>query len=106
MDGVLHKRQAGKPTLVFDVVELFRAQGADRVVIGMVQRGMALKMEGNLLCDATKRILTKGVLERMNKYEKYRGEEMPFERIFVEQAKEIAAYIGSRKTFKPYIAKW
>ncbi|WP_373850501.1 CRISPR-associated endonuclease Cas1 [Bacteroides heparinolyticus] len=106
MDGVLHKRQAGKPTLVFDVVELFRAQGADRVVIGMVQRGMALKMEGNLLCDATKRILTKGVLERMNRYEKYRGEEMPFERIFVEQAKEIAAYIGSGKTFKPYIAKW
>ena len=36
MDGVLHKRQAGKPTLVFDVVELFRAQRADRVVIGDV----------------------------------------------------------------------
>lgn len=106
MDGVLHKRQAGKPTLVFDVVELFRAQGADRVVIGLVQRGVSLKMKGGLLDDNTKKILTQSVLERMNRYEKYRGEEMPFERIFVEQAKEIAAYVENGQTFKPYIAKW
>ena len=106
MDSVLHKRQAGKPTLVFDVVELFRAQGTDRVVIGLVQRGVSLKMNGALLDDNTKKILTQSVLERMNRYEKYRGEEMPFERIFVEQAKEIAAYVESGQTFKPYIAKW
>lgn len=105
-DGVLHKRQTGKPTLVFDVVELFRAQGADRVVIGLVQRGVKLKIKDGLLDSDTKKVLTQGVLERMDRYEKYRGEEMPFERIFVEQAKEIAAYIESGKTFKPYIAKW
>lgn len=36
--GVLHAKQDGKPTLVFDVVELFRAQMVDRVVISLIQK--------------------------------------------------------------------
>ena len=31
-DSVIHARQSGKPTFVYDVVELFRAQAVDRVV--------------------------------------------------------------------------
>ncbi|EXY44071.1 CRISPR-associated endonuclease Cas1, partial [Bacteroides fragilis] len=72
--GVLHAKQDGKPTLVFDVVELFRAQMVDRVVISLIQKKVSLKMHDGLLNESSKRVLIRYILERLNRYEKYRGE--------------------------------
>lgn len=105
-DSVLHVRQPGKPTFVYDVVELFRSQCVDRIVISMVQRHLPLKTSEGLLAMETRTLLTKNILERLNRYEKYRGEEMRFEQIIARQAAEIAQYVSEHKTFKPYLAKW
>lgn len=104
-DGVVHY-QAGNPNLVFDVIELFRCQAVDRVVISLVQKGEPLKMKNGLLDDDTKTLLIKNIVERMNRYEKYRGKEMHFNDIIYEQAREIAEFINDDRTYRPYIAKW
>lgn len=105
--GILHAKQDGKPTLVFDVVELFRAQMVDRVVISLVQKKMSLKMHDGLLNESTKRTLIRHILERLNRYEKFRGEEIPFSQIILKQSQEIARFIsGDSQDFKPYVAKW
>ena len=105
--SVIHAPQAGKPTFVYDIVELFRAQAVDRVVISLIQKGEPLKMSKNRLDEPTKKLLIKQVLERMNRYEKYRGEEIQFTEIIRRQVREIAAFIsGESKIYKPYIAKW
>ncbi|UVV77258.1 CRISPR-associated endonuclease Cas1 [Bacteroides fragilis] len=67
--GVLHAKQDGKPTLVFDVVELFRAQMVDRVVISLIQKKVSLKMHDGLLNESSKRVLIRYILERLNRYE-------------------------------------
>ena len=105
-DSVTHVRQSGKPTFVFDCVELFRAQAVDRVIVSLVQKGKKLGMKDSLLSDDTKKEVAAAVLERMNRYEKYRGVEMTLTSIFIQQAKEIASFIVQGKTFKPYISKW
>ncbi|GHU75939.1 hypothetical protein FACS189414_1030 [Bacteroidia bacterium] len=105
--GVLHKYQSGKPILVYDFIEIFRAQAVDRVVISLVQKSEPLAMDKNLLDDNTRKLLIQNILERLNRYEKFRGEECRFEDIIRKQMREAAAYIsGESKTFKPYIAKW
>lgn len=105
--GVLHAQQSGKPTLVFDVVEIFRSQAVDRVVISLIQKKTALEVSEGMLTDSTKRALIRAILERLNRYEKFRGEEITLDQIILKQARDIAAYIkGDKKTFKPYIAKW
>ncbi|GHT33830.1 hypothetical protein AGMMS49574_20290 [Bacteroidia bacterium] len=105
--GVLHKYQSGKPVLVYDFIEIFRAQAVDRVVISLVQKSEPLAMDKNLLDDNTRKLLIQNILERLNRYEKFRGEECRFEDIIRKQMREAAAYIsGENKTFKPYIAKW
>lgn len=106
MSGVIHMRQPGKPTFVFDVVELFRAQAVDRVVISLIQKREPLNMNNTLLSETTRKLLVQNIFERMNRYEKYRGEEMKFTRIISRQAQEIAAYIDEGGIYKPYIAKW
>ncbi len=105
--GILHACQAGKPTLVYDLVELFRSQTVDRVVISLIQKGEPLSMDKHLLNEQTKKLLLQNVFERMNRYEKYRGEETKFLHVFRLQAKELAQYVsGESKSYKPYLAKW
>lgn len=105
--GVLHAFRPGKPTFVYDIVELFRSQAVDQVVISLVQKGANLEMENGLLSEPTKRLVIQHVLERLNKYEKYRGENIRFMDIIRRQVRDMADFIcDDKKTFKPYIAKW
>ncbi|MDR2915332.1 MAG: CRISPR-associated endonuclease Cas1 [Tannerella sp.] len=105
--AVFHAYQPGKPTFVYDLVEIFRSQAVDRIVIGLIQKKEPLKLEKGLLDEDTKRRLIQNILERLNRYEKFRGEEMKFSKIIKLQAKEVAEFIMDRKaSFKPYLAKW
>lgn len=106
MDSILHAGQSGKPTFVYDVIELFRTQAVDRVVISLVQKGESLAINKGLLTEPTKKLLVQNVLERLNRYENYRGKEMRLCDIINLQVKAIAEYISTGTTFKPYIAKW
>ena len=105
-DSLIHVRQEGKPTLVYDMVEIFRSQVVDRVVIRLIQKGHDLGMHKGLLTDDTRQLLVKSVMGRLARYEKYQGEEMKMEQIILRQAKLLAKdFLGTEK-FKPYVAKW
>ena len=105
-DGVLHENQRGKPTFVFDVIELFRTQAVDRVVISLIQKGENINVDKGKLSETTRKLLIQNVIERLNRYEVYREKETRLCDIINMQTKEIADYIDTGKTFKPYIAKW
>lgn len=105
-DSVIHVRQEGKPTFVFDVMELFRAQAVDRVVFTLVQKKERLEADDGLLTDDTKKLLAVNITERMQKREKYRGEEMSFDKIISRQASEIASLFAKNERYLPYKAKW
>ena len=104
--GVLHEQNQAKPTFAYDVIELFRTQAVDRVVISLVQKGESLKVQNGLLSDETKKLLMQNLIERMHRYENYRDKECRLCDIINYQTKEIADFIESGKTFRPYIAKW
>lgn len=104
--SVIHKPQAGKPTFVYDIIELFRTQAIDRVVISLIQKKEPLKLKQGLLDNDTKKLLVQNITERLNRYEKYRGNEHKLSDIINMQTKEIADYIDNNIRYKPYIAKW
>lgn len=105
-ESIIHVRQANKPTFVYDLIELFRSQAVDRVVIALIQKKEPLVMEKELLSENTRALLVRNILERINRYEKYRGEELKFTDIIIRQVKEIADYITDDNVYRPYIAKW
>lgn len=105
-DSVIHTHREGKPTLVYDMVEIFRSQVVDRVVIGLVQKGQDLEVRNGRLTDKTRQLLVKSVMERLARYEKYQGEEMKMEQIILDQAKLLAKSFDGTDKFKPYVAKW
>lgn len=105
-DSVIHIPHSGNPTLVFDVIEIFRAQAVDRVVISLIQKGTDLEMRNGKLSDYTKKELTKNISERLNRHETFRKQEMTLKNIISSQCMDIADFYKTGKTFKPYIAKW
>lgn len=105
-ESVIHARQEGKPTLVYDMVEIFRSQVVDRMVISLIQKGQDLEVRNGLLTDQTRQLLVKSIMERLARYEKYKGEEMKMESIIALQAKLLAKAFEGTDKFKPYLAKW
>lgn len=103
--GFIHY-QDGNANLVFDIIELFRSQAVDRVVISMIQKKERLVMKAGKLDDTTRSLLTKNIFERLNRYEKYRGVESRFADIINLQVTELTSCLTDNTTYRPYIAKW
>lgn len=105
-DSLIHAKQEGKPTLAYDLIEIFRCQVVDRIVISLIQKGQDVEVRNGLLTDKTRQLLVKSIMERLARYEKYQGEEMKMENIILRQAKLIAKAFEGTEKFKPYLAKW
>lgn len=103
--GFVHY-QEGNANLVFDMIELFRSQAVDRVVISMIQKGERLVLSDGRLDAESRALLVQNVFGRMNRYEKYRGKEHRFLDIIDFQMKELISYMTEGNTYYPYIAKW
>lgn len=103
--GFVHYAE-GNANLVFDMIELFRAQAVDRIVISLIQKKESLKMKNGRLDDLTKNKLTSCILERLNRKEKYRGEMRSLLDIIDAQFRELTAAMTNGCAFRPYLAKW
>ncbi len=103
----LHVPQAGKPTLIFDLIEEFRPQAVDRVVFSLINKRVELKMDGQLLSEETRNRLAAEVLERVDTVEPFRGRELRLYEIMREQSRNVASFLkGELDKYSPYIAKW
>jgi len=50
--GFIHVDRPGKPSLTLDLIEEFRAPVVDRTILGMVNRGVAVELDGDGLLGA------------------------------------------------------
>jgi len=103
----LHKEQIGKPTLIFDLIEIFRSPIADRAVMAILGKNIKVNIQNGLLNEKTKDVLIKKILTRLNTEIIYKGELRSLNQVIILQAKEITQYLkGEDKIFKPFLSKW
>jgi CRISPR-associated endonuclease Cas1/group II intron reverse transcriptase/maturase len=103
----LHEPQTNKPTLVFDLVEEFRAPIVDRTIIALINRGEKLTIEQGKLTMETRKRLAEKVLERINTIENFRGNRIRLSEVMRLQTVKLAKFLrGEEKTYKPYLMKW
>ncbi|ACX52856.1 CRISPR-associated protein Cas1 [Ammonifex degensii KC4] len=104
--GFLHTDRPGKPSLVLDLTEEFRACVVDRTIVGMLLRGGTVKMEEGRLTDETRRELARRVLERLEAEETYEGRKHKLRTIIQRQARCIASFLRGERRYKPFVARW
>lgn len=106
--GFIHVDRPGKPSLVLDVIEEFRAAVVDRTVLGLVNRGAAIDQdERGMLKKKTRRQLAEKVLGRLEAKVRYEKKRHLLRNVIQSQARRVAAYVrGDREAYKPFIARW
>lgn len=103
----LHSPDDDKPSLSFDLIEAFRAQAVDRPVFSLFRRQKMIRLKEGKLTQASRRLIATAVLERLGRYERFRGKEQRLHDIIMVQGKELRIFLeGGKRVFKPYIGKW
>lgn len=104
--GLLHTDRAGKPSMVLDAIEEFRAPLVDRVIIALANRDQPLETEGTRLKSSTCSLIAREVLKRLESKERYKGGGYQVYSIIVSQCRDMAAHLRGEKIYKPYSFKW
>jgi len=103
----LHSLQEGKPTLVYDLIEEFRAFVVDRAVISMINKNEPLKVnENGELSKKSCHLIVQNVKERLGVYTKYKKSSKKLETIIQDQAYLLARHIRGEDRYKPFIGKY
>jgi group II intron reverse transcriptase/maturase/CRISPR-associated endonuclease Cas1 len=103
----LHKPDGNRLSLVFDLIEEFRQQAVDRVVIALIMKNKNLKEFNGTLDDYTRKTLSQKVIDRMNNFELFRKRECRFFEIMFLQARALVNFLtDGTKEYKPYNPKW
>jgi len=103
----LHQLQPNKPTLVFDLVEIFRQPVVDREIISILNLGAQISSNKDKLTNQSVKIITQNIQERLATPTKYKSQKHKLADIINNQALELAHAIkGTKNKFKPFIAKY
>ena len=98
--GFLHKEQTGKPSLVFDMIEEFRAPIVDRTVIAFIMLSRNVSISGGLLTLETREAFSEKILNRLTSSEYYKGAKAMINDILLMQAKCLADLSGEEEKWK------
>ena len=107
--GFLHKPRAGKPALLFDFIEEFRAAAVDRAVLSLLNLGKEVTLEKDGRLDADSRhALAEAVTRRLQSPVRYRSapEPMALQDAIVEQSRLLVRHIEGKEEYKPWILQW
>jgi CRISPR-associated protein Cas1 len=106
--GFVHADRPGKPSLVLDMIEEFRAPVVDRTVFALANKSVPLAQdERGLLGQETRRTLAEKVLARLESPAHYERKRHPLRAIIQMQARHVATFVrGERPRYVPFVAQW
>jgi len=106
--GFLHVDRSGKPSLVLDLIEEFRAPAVDRAILGLVNKGSPLVLdERGKLDPPTRKLLADRVFERLEAPVRYAGKQSTLRSALQSQARHLAVFLrGDRPEYEPFVANW
>ena len=103
----LHALDDNKPTLVYDLIEEFRAFVVDRVIFTMINQREPLNIDKNGLLDQPSRQkIAKKVLEKIGSYTKHKKASKKVDTIISEQAYLLARAVQGLSKYRPFIGKY
>jgi CRISPR-associated endonuclease Cas1 len=103
----LHVPDTGKPALVYDMIEEFRAFVVDRTIITMLNRNEPIRVDetGKLTALARKKI-AENVFERLGSYTTWKKESRKISNIIQYQSYLLSRHIHSEDKYAAFIGKY
>ena len=103
----LHALDQSKPTLVFDLIEEFRAFVVDRTIVSMINNNEPLKLDKeNRLDRKSRQRIAKNVLEKIGSFTTHKKASKKVDTIIGEQAYLLARAVRGLATYKPFVGRY
>lgn len=105
--GIMHGAERDQGSMIFDLIEEFRAPFGDRLVLGMLGRGFRpeLSKHGNLRISV-RRLLVQAFHRMWNRPIRWREKMLSPARILEEQAKGLAGAFLAENSYRPFKFRW
>jgi len=106
--GFLHTDRPGKPSLVLDLTEEFRAPIVDRTVLAAIRlRQLQPPAKPGRLEPETRTVLVDQLLKRLESKERFQGGDYQVRSIIQMQARKVASFLmGRADRYQPFRFKW
>ena len=105
--GMSHGSKRDQGSLVFDLIEEFRAPFSDRLVLGMVGRGFQPQIGAHgFLKTRTRRQLAIGFLKHWKKKMLWRSRKMSPALILGGQAESLSKVFNYEGAYHPFKMRW
>lgn len=105
--GIIHGTERDQGSLIFDLIEEYRAPFGDRIVLGLLGRGfdIAMDKEGRLRA-ACRQKLVHAFYKQWNRFIRWRGTMRPPADILEQQVSSLkSAYLGNDE-YRPFRFRW
>ncbi|MEK6651431.1 MAG: CRISPR-associated endonuclease Cas1 [Nitrospirota bacterium] len=107
VSGFLHSFQQGKPVLVYDLIEEFRAEVVDRGIFTIFRRGEKLfQSDDGMLTPESRKKIARAVVRRLSSETYYTGRKFVVEDVIREQALNIKKHLNGMCDYRPYLSRW
>ena len=106
--GFLHTDRPGKPSLVLDMTEEFRAPVVDRTVLAAIRlRQLQPPSTPGSLDAAARSLLVDQLMRRLESKERFQGGDYQIRSIIQMQARRVASFfMGRTDRYAPFRFKW
>lgn len=105
--GLIHGSERDQGSLVFDLIEEFRAPFADRLVLAMLGRGLKPEIGVHgFLRTRVRRVLAQGFARSWQKKIRWRGKRIPPVTILEHQAGALSKLILGQGEYQPFHMRW
>lgn len=106
--GFLHADRPGKPSLVLDLIEIFRQVAVDRVVAGLCNRNFMVEQDdAGRLSKETRQSYAEHIINRLESNVRHEGKRFPLRFVIQQQARHLASFLRNDcEAFVPFKAGW
>lgn len=105
--GIMHGSERDQGSMVFDLIEEFRAPFADRLVLAMIGRGLKLEIgTGTMLRSRARRLLARGFIRSWTRKVRWSGRHVTPAAILEHQAGALVKLIMGDAGYRPFRMRW
>lgn len=110
--GFLHSQRYGRASLVFDLIEEFRQQIADKSVLSMINKKQIkptdFKKEKDMLLikDNARKRLISIILKKLSNKIKFNNKNISYSDIILYQSRLIAKFLEKKDDYKGFYLRW
>lgn len=107
--GFLHSDRSGRASLVLDLMEEFRQQAVDRMILSLIaKREIQAKdvLEDGKLKKSCINLLIKSYDEQINNEVHYNNTKERLSRVIISQARRIVRFLNGFEDYRPFRIMW